>query len=172
MLKFTNLGISKDSNTLLISAEVVQDSAYDYTYIDKVIIDTEETYTDGVPSSTPIYSFVPSNLKSFTIELSAAQLALIDFKSHMFFVYLKSTVHPDSPKGTVEQLELGVTLDMSQIYSTFMSYINAINIDSIEPIKFTDWYIKFKALNIASNAGHNIVAINIYNKYFKTPMLC
>ena len=56
MIQFTDLRVTKDGKKLIIGAKVKEASYYDNVYIDKVIIDTEETFVSTGPSSDPIYS--------------------------------------------------------------------------------------------------------------------
>lgn len=54
MIKFTDLRVTKDGKQLIIGAKVKEDSYYNDVYIDKVIIDTEETFSPTGPSSQGI----------------------------------------------------------------------------------------------------------------------
>lgn len=57
MIVFEELRVTNDGENLIINARVRKEPYYDNVYIDKVIIDTEETYTEGYPSSKPIYQY-------------------------------------------------------------------------------------------------------------------
>lgn len=54
MIKFTDLRVTKDGKQLIIGAKVKEDSYYDNVYIDKVVIDTEETFNPTGPSDNGI----------------------------------------------------------------------------------------------------------------------
>lgn len=58
MIKFTDLRVTRDGKNLIIGAKVREDSYYDNIYIDKIIIDTEETFSTAGPSENPVYTKV------------------------------------------------------------------------------------------------------------------
>ena len=56
MIVFEELRVTNDGENLIINARVRKEPYYDNVYINKVIIDTEETYSEGGPSKNPIYT--------------------------------------------------------------------------------------------------------------------
>ena len=56
MIIIEELQVTKDAKNLIIGARVRKDRYYTDVYIDKIIIDTEETYVEGGPSKSPIYN--------------------------------------------------------------------------------------------------------------------
>ena len=55
MIKFNELRISADGK-LHLEAQVRDESYFDNVYIDKIIIDNQDTFTISGQSSTPIFS--------------------------------------------------------------------------------------------------------------------
>ena len=85
MIVFEELRITNDGETLVVKARVRTEVYYDTVYIDKVIIDTEETYKEGFPSSTPVFTYTADgNVKSITLAINKAQI-IPDFKEHLFY---------------------------------------------------------------------------------------
>lgn len=57
MIVFEELRVTNDGENLIINARVRKEPYYDNVYIDKVIVDTEETYIEGGPSSNAVYQY-------------------------------------------------------------------------------------------------------------------
>ena len=58
MIKFNELRISECDKKLIVDVSVSALSYFDNVYIDRIIIDNQDTYIGTGPSSTPIYEFV------------------------------------------------------------------------------------------------------------------
>ena len=56
MVQFNELRISPYNQCMIIDVSIIDSNLYDNVYIDSIIIDTQDTYTDNGPSSSPIYS--------------------------------------------------------------------------------------------------------------------
>lgn len=170
MIIFEELRITNDGETLVVHARVRNEEWYNDVYIDKIIIDTEETYKESYPSSNPVYSkTIEGNVKSIELSINKAQI-LPDFKEHLFFVYVIAKGTPEStvPCGMDNQTNLGVTLYMGNIYNSFMNYIKEMNANNCQiPNGFIDMLLRYKALNISMDSGHYLQGIDYYNKWFK-----
>lgn len=57
MIQFNELKISPDNQELIIDVSVKDLSIYSNVYLDSIIIDNQDTFTNNGPSSNPIYSF-------------------------------------------------------------------------------------------------------------------
>lgn len=169
MVVFEELRITNDGETLIIKARVRTEVYYDTVYIDKVIIDTEDTYREGTPSSEPVYTYtVDGNEKSITLSLNKADI-IPDFKEHLFFVYVKTkgVPLPSVPCGMDNETTLGVTLYLGNIYNNFLGYIKEMGNGNCQiPKGFIDQILRFKALNLAIDTGHNTQAIDYYKQWF------
>lgn len=169
MIVFEELRITNDGETLIVDARVRSEVYYDLVYIDKVVIDTEETYKEGTPSSTPVYSYtVDGNNKTISLTIDKSQI-IPDFKEHMFFVYViaKGIPTPSVPCGMDNQTTLGVVLYMGNIYNNFMGYIKEMGNGNCQiPSGFIDQILRYKALNLAIDSGHYTQGIQYYNQWF------
>lgn len=56
MIQFNELRISPDNQELIIDVSVKDLSIYSNVYLDSIIIDNQDTFTNNGPSSNPIYS--------------------------------------------------------------------------------------------------------------------
>lgn len=169
MITIEELKITNDGKNLVIRASVRPESYYTNVYIDKVIIDTEETYVGERPSETPVYTFT-CNYNTKHIDMVLTRVDIIpNFREHMFFVYIKTkgAPAPDVPCGMDNSTTLGVTLYKGDIYDTFMSYIKEMNSNCQVPQGFIDQILRYKALNLAIDTGHYTQGIDYYNRWFK-----
>ena len=169
MIKFTELRVQKER--LIIVAEVREiEDYYDNVYIDKIIIDSQDTFNSSGPSANPIYSVtVSGNQKKFSLSLSAASFDSIDIDHTMFFVYAKAkgTPSPSTPCGYDDEYSLGVTFSLCPIYNSTMGYIKQIETSCDIPKKFIDMFLQFKAIQYSIDSGHFTQAIKYYNRFYK-----
>jgi len=169
MVTFEELRITNDGEALVVGVRIRTESYYDNVYIDKVVIDTEETYKEGTPSSSPVFTYTAvNNTKELVLTLNKAQV-LPDFKEHLFFVYVvtKGVPTPDVPCGMDNQTTLGVTMYMGNIYNNFMNYIREMGSGNCQvPQGFIDQILRYKALNLAIDSGHYTQGIKYYDQWF------
>ena len=57
MIIFNNIKITQDNKYLIIDAEIEDNVYYKDMYIDRVIIDNQDTYIQNGPSDNPIYTY-------------------------------------------------------------------------------------------------------------------
>lgn len=57
MIKFNELRITPDNKYLIIDVNVEDSSYYEDVIIDSIVIDTQNTYVNNGPSSTPIFTY-------------------------------------------------------------------------------------------------------------------
>ena len=88
MIVFEELRVTNDGENLIINARVRKEPYYDNVYIDKVTIDTEETYSEGGVSKKPVYQYeVEGNQKEINLIIGKGDM-LPKPDSHLFFVYV------------------------------------------------------------------------------------
>lgn len=174
MIKFNELRITNDGKYLIIDASVRNTSYYDNVYIDSIYIDTQDTYKDGGPSSSVVYSnnitnaSPDFNYKRYRWELSVGDL-LPSLSNNLFFIYVKAKGTPksDTPCGMDNEYTLGVTFDTCSLYNALMSYVREVNNSCDIPKNFIDLFLQFKALEISINTDHYMQAIDFYNSFIK-----
>ena len=100
MVKFNELKITPDGNSLIIDVSVKDLHYYNNIYLDSIIIDNQDTYVDTGPSSQAIYTkTIEGNEKSFRLELNNSNI--LSLKDNLFFIYIKVKGIPsfDTPCG-------------------------------------------------------------------------
>ena len=169
MIKFTDLRVQKERLTIVAEVREIE-NYYDNVYIDKIIVDTQDTFTTSGPSANPIYSVtVNGNLKEFSISLSSTELGGIDINHTMFFVYgvAKGTPAPETPCGYDDVNSVGVTFSMCPIYNKTMGYIKEVENSCEIPKDFINMIIQLKAIQYSVDSGHFTQAVKYYNKFYK-----
>lgn len=172
MITIQELRVTNTGKRLVIGASVRTESYYDDVYIDKVIIDTGETYSEVGPSSTPIYTEqFEGNKKSINLQLDKLNLSDFDLTSHLFFVYViaKGTPASNTPCGMDNVNTLGVTMYMGNYYNKFMKYIDEMNGGNCTvPQGLIDHILRWEALNASIDSGHYLKGIEYFNKWFSS----
>ena len=170
MIKFTDLRVS--NGHLIISAEVREiEDYYDNVYIDKIKIDSQDTFSSTGPSSSLIYESAsfPAETKSITLDLDASDFTDIDMDKTMFFVYAVATGTPsvDTPCGMDNTNSIGVTFSLCPIYNETMQYVKEVENTCNLPMSFINMILQLKAIQYSINSGHYTQAIKYYNKFYK-----
>ena len=169
MIKFTELRVQKERLTIVAEVREIE-NYYDNVYIDKIIIDSQDTFNTSGPSANPIYSVtLDGNQKKFSISLSSTQLGGVDINQTMFFVYAvaKGTPAPATPCGYDETNSVGVTFSLCPIYNTTMGYVKQVENTCEIPKDFINLILQLKAIQYSINSGHFTQAVKYYNKFYK-----
>lgn len=170
MISIQELRVTNTGDRIVIGANVRQEPYYNNVYIDKVIIDTEETYNEGGPSSKPVFTKqFEGNIKSINLQLNKLDLGGSEPTSHLFFIYVvaKGTPAPDTPCGMDNINTLGITMYMGTYYNNFMNYIDEMNNSNCTiPKGLIDQILRYEALNVSLDSGHYIKGIEYFNKWF------
>lgn len=169
MIQFNELRITQNGDRLIIDVSVKSLSYYTDVYLDEILIDTQDTYTESGPSSEAVYSkAVEGSQKSIRLELGKGDM-LPTPQDNMFFVYVKTKGTPssDTPCGEDNTITLGVTLYTYDILQSFMCSIKELEDNCDIPKAFIDNYLRWKALQLSVNTNHYTDAIKFYNRFFK-----
>ena len=168
MIKFNELRISADWK-LHLDAQVRDESYFDNVYIDKIIIDNQDTFTISGPSSTPIFSYTFSKgTKTVSFALDSSDLMF--HTSDVLFVYITTTgtPSPDTPCGMDNAVTMAIAYYEGTIYHSYLGYIKEIGNNCVVPRGFIDYYFKVQAFKLALEIGNYTEAIRIWNKFFKS----
>lgn len=129
------------------------------------------TYTNGglvlVRDSDNINDLLPyyDITKHCRLEIDNETLGT-DVSNTMYFVYIETV--DTSSKDT--NTNLGITLNTSTIYNNMMMYIKDISKECGIPKEYIDYFLQFEAFRLSIRTGHNMQAINYFNKFFKKPL--
>lgn len=169
MVQFNELRINQSGDRLIIDVSVKDLSYYTNVYLDEILIDTQDTYTDSGPSSKAIYSkTMEGNQKSLRLELGKGDISssLLD---NMFFVWVrtKGTPAANTPCGEDNTLTLGVTIALYPLYQQAFGYIKELEKECATPKGFINFILQLKALQLAVRIGHYTQAIKYWEKFFR-----
>ena len=87
---------------------------------------------------------------------------------HVWFVFVHTNgiKEMDTPCTCTDPV-VGVTMYMGDIYNNFMSYIKELNRNNCQiPQGMIDQFLRFKAMNIAFDAGHYTAGIDYFKRWF------
>ena len=136
MIHYNNLYITEDSKYLVIDVAIDEDSTYDDVYLDRIAIDTQDTYiTNGPSNNAKIFHIGGDDVEGPSINgIEEVKNSGKDIKK------VKHT------KLTLSAKDLGVNLnkDMLFIYSTASGFIPEDKPDAIK-------YITNTILNVVVN---------------------
>lgn len=178
MIHFNELRVTPDRKSLIIDVVVRNEKYFDNVYLDKIVIDNQDTYVDtGMPSSSPIYEHqIPmfkkdgrttNRLKHIRLELT--HLDLRRPLSDMFFVYVQTKGNPafDTPCSLDHKTTLGTVVDMYPFYQMSINMLKELTKCCEVPQDFTDYMLRIKALELSVKIGDYIEAIKFYNMFFR-----
>lgn len=170
MVKFNELKITPDGNSLIIDVSIKDLHYYKDIYLDSIIIDNQDTYVDTGPSSQAIYTkTIEGNEKSFRLELNNSNI--LSLKDNLFFIYIKVKGIPsfDTPCG------LDNMITRTSVLYPFPLYCNMLNTltheyskDCSIPRKFIDNFLRYKGLQFSLVTRNNLEAIKYYNSFIKS----
>lgn len=174
MLHFNELKITPDNKNLIIDVSVDIDKYFDNIYIDKVIIDNQDTYNTSGPSSNPIYiKTIEDSVKNTRLILTKQDLLdqyvqPIELDKSIFFVYIiaKGTPDPSTPCGLDSNQIVGVAINLCPFYQATIKYLYELENECQIPKHFIDMILKFIGLESSIKMGNFSQVIKYWNKFF------
>lgn len=166
MIIFDTLKIDSN-NTLKIVCKIKDIEYYKDVYIDRILIDSADTYKNYGPSETPVYSKVfDGDAKTISLSLDSSDL---DLDKQLLFVYViaKGTPSPDTPCGKDNQTTVGVVCNLSYLYSMPMGYIKNIAQSCEIPIGFINYILQYNAFKYAILSKNYSLAVEYWNLFYK-----
>ena len=169
MVRFNELIITPDSKQLIIQVSISSDPLYNDVYIDKLIIDTQDTYVMFGPSSTPVYSTtVSSDRKSARFLIKAEDLSNSTLLHNLFFIYVTTRGLP-TPPAIIEfgSYNVDVVANLHPLYKTSIKLMSNIEDNCKDDNFLIDLILKVNALETSLKTCNYPIAIKYWNKYFK-----
>jgi hypothetical protein len=176
MIHFNRLFIDPVANKLVVDVSVLNDAYYKDVYLNKIYIDTQDTYIDTGPSSQAKEFIIEDTVSSLSGKSVGQKTVVKEFDSadigtmdNMFFVYVyvKGYPAPNTPCGGDNCYTLGVAVNMQPFYNQAMGYIKDLS-DSCNISKdFIDYILKLRGLELAVKTCNYIEAIEYFKKFFK-----
>ena len=176
MVVFNECRIDKEGKNIILDVSVDSLSYYKNMYLDSVIIDTDKTFIDCGPSSTPIYNQKFPNVngekpKNIRVKINHSELSdsNIDLNNCILFIYIKVGGVPDinTPCGCDKTYSIAVAVNLRPIYNIAMRYIKELDNNCTIPKGFIDMILRLKAFEMSIKTGNFTTAINQWNKLFK-----
>lgn len=168
MIQFNELKITADNKNLIVDISVKQDDYYEEVYIDKIVIDSQNTYIDNGPSTTPVYTYISEgNAKNIRLVIDYREVST-SFENNLFFVYAiaKGTPSIDTPCGMDNIKTIGVAFNITPIYNNMISHIRELGNTCTIPMNFIDSILQFKALELYIKTEDYSQTVNLWNKVF------
>lgn len=170
MLHFNDLRITPDGSQLLINVSIDSQDYFNDVTLDRIIIDTQDTYVPNGPSSNPIYDFQiesMENRKNIILSLSPQELGVLFCKT-LFFVYAiaKGESSPETPCDINSAIILGSVVDLSNIYKQIIQYLKELDNECEVPKGYINMLLRFKAIDLCVRTGNYTQAIKYWKKFF------
>lgn len=166
------------SDIIHIDVQVLNLSYYENVYLDKIIIDSDQTVQESGPSENPVYTETLTGIqKSYSKDISVKE-DLHQNEPHMYFVYVitKGTPSSDVPCGMDNQTSVKAVADLRTVYDKALSFIKCgkkcgcVDSDCVVSTKFANFALEFYRLTSSIEVGRNTDALDAYNKLMgKTP---
>ena len=194
MIHYNNLYITEDSKCLVIDVAIDEASYYKDIYLDKIAIDTQDTFVPNGPSNkakvftirkneldkvytsnnegvfvddTYVYVRDTDKLKHIKLYLTSKELG-VNLSKDMLFVYTIATgiPAPDTPCNCDVNKILSVVVNTYEVYKSIVPLIKEIAETCKEPTSFINRELQIKAVEYAIKSGNYILAIKYWRKYF------
>lgn len=173
MVEITKLSIIPCSGIIQLECHIPYKPYFENVYIDQVIIDTQDTYTDSGPSKTPIYKYKPipttRKFKELSLTIHPEDLLVQDINNTLFFVYVTTKIDgapsPDIPCGLDNPTTLKVVFNEDSIYRGSLNYIKEAYQECSIPKKLIDYILRLRAFQLCLKAKNYKLAISYWNKF-------
>lgn len=193
MIHYNNLYITEDSKCLVIDVAIDEESYYENIYLDKIAIDTQDTYVPNGPSDKAkiftirkesldkvyadgkeiyvddhyIYVQGTDKLKHIKLYLTTQDLE-VNLSKNMLFVYTiaTGTPAPDTPCNCDVNKILSIVYNDYEVYKSIIPLVKEISNECNNSVAFINKELQLKAIEYAIKSGNYLLAIKYWRKYF------
>ena len=193
MIHYNNLYITEDSKCLVIDVAIDDESYYENIYLDKIAIDTQDTYVPNGPSDKAkiftirkesldkvyadgkeiyvddhyIYVQGTDKLKHIKLYLTTQDLE-VNLSKDMLFVYTiaTGTPAPDTPCNCDVNKILSIVYNDYEVYKSIIPLVKEISNECNNSVAFINKELQLKAIEYAIKSGNYLLAIKYWRKYF------
>lgn len=191
MIHYNNLYITEDSKYLVIDVAIDEDSTYDDVYLDRIAIDTQDTYiTNGPSNNAKIFRIGGDDIEGPSINgieevknsgkdikkvkhtkltLSAKDLG-VNLNKDMLFIYsTASGFIPEDKQDVIKYVTntiLNVVVNTYEVYKSIIPLIKEIGELCKDPVSFIDRELQIKAVEYSIKNSNYLLAIKYWKKYF------
>lgn len=170
MVEYNKLYILPCDKGLYLDCSVLSLPYFKDVYIDKVIIDTQNTFSEHGISTSPIYQkVIEGNVKDLQLLIDRNELLVPSMRGVMFFVYVvtKGNPSPDTPCGCDIPVSLGVAVDSFLVYKKAMKYLWDLNESCSIPKYFIDFILFYRAFQLCLKTRNFLLAIKYWDRLVK-----
>ncbi len=168
MVTINELYIPQNGNSIILKAEVKSDTYYQNVYIDKIYVDTQDTYSEGSFSGS-VYSHVcGTDTKDVNLKITVMDMKK-KIRGNLFIVRIVTTGTPssDTPCGMDNQITEAVVFDVCEIYNRLLDNIKELDSPCEISKNSIDTLLQYEMFKAASETGHIDTAVSLYKKFFK-----
>ena len=168
MVNISTLYVDRKAKVIRLIASVGNESYYENVYITGVKIDTQDTFTNGTPSSEVVYSRNIQNQKSIDLTISYADLDILNF-DNLYFVYVITNdgYAYNTPCGLDNYITVDATADFTMYLNAVLGHVSKLKDCCELPRDFICGLLQYAAFKLAIKCGDFNKAIYYYNTYLK-----
>ena len=168
MVEFNKLFVIPYNKGIYIDCSVLGMPYFNNVYIDKIVVDTQDTFSKDGVSKYPVYSYtISGNQKRVQMTIKATDLLVPTMEGNMFFVYVitKGVPSCDVPCGLDSPITLGVGVDAYPIYRKALKYLSETYHKCDIPRAFIDFILRYRAFQICLKTRDFPLAITYWKKF-------
>lgn len=157
MIVFNELKINKAADVLTVSVKVKDKSYYEDVYLDKIYINTEDTYVEGNPAKNPVYSYTVEDLN---IDADVNQDGKIDISDEMAII--------NHIAGIQEYERADVNKDGKVDVSDILEVSKAIS-EGVQPEGRKEISLNINGSEIAADLSSHLFFVSVVTKGTPSP---
>lgn len=168
MVEFKKLFIIPYNGGIYIDCAVLDMPYFENVYLDRIVIDTQDTFNKDGISRTPVYSTkIEGDKKSIQMTINKSDLLVKSMEGNMFFVYviIKGLPSSDTPCGLDSPVTLGVGVDAYPVYRKALKYLSETYNSCQVPRALIDFILRYKAFQICLKTRDYPLAITYWKKF-------
>lgn len=177
MIQFNELRITEDNKCLIIDVEIQDLSYFNNVTIDRIVVDTQDNYTQSGPSEKAITVYssdmhdlavIDQNGKHVRLEVTKP---ILNFCNNMYFVYAFANIYnapevSNTPCICNDDYEVGVVANLYPVYQRLMAGIKELGDTCNIPQNFINQFLQFQAVESSLQTGNYPMAVQYWNKFF------
>lgn len=168
MVEFKRLLLLPKRNGLYLEVEVPDLPYNENIYLDRIYIDTADSFRVGGVSKNPVYKYtIEGNKKSLKLTIPHHDILVKHCEGQLFFVYVitKGTFKADTPCGMDEHATLAAICDTYKIYRQGIKYIQETYERCNVPRHFIDFILRYNAFKICLQTRDYPLAIAYWKRF-------
>ena len=168
MVNISTLYVDREARAIRLIASVGDAEYYENVYITGIKIDTQDTFTNGTPSSDVVYNSSIDNQKSVDLVINFSDLDILNY-DNLYFIYVITNdgYGPDTPCGYDNYITIGVTSDFTMYLNAALGHVSNLGDCCDLPRDFICSILQYAAFKLAVDCKDYKQAIYYYNTYLK-----